>query len=295
MADYYRTLGVSKTSSGTEIKRAYRKLAREHHPDLNPGDARAEAKFKEINEAYEVLSDSEKRKKYDKYGDNWRHAEEFEKHGSGGPFEWTYRTSGSSDPFGFGGVGDLEDLFAHPGGVGSATSSRTRSRPRLQVSVEIDLEEAFAGTRRQVTITDQKAEQRRIEVDIPPGVDTGSVIRVSPKGLGSVYLNMTVSAHERFQRKGDDLYTEVEVPFADAILGAEADVQTLKGKVLLKVPPGSQNGQRIRLARQGMPRLGASDKRGSLYVTLRPTLPSELTDEERELIGRFRDLHSGRR
>ena len=296
MNSHYETLGVSKASNAAEIKRAFRRLAREHHPDLNPGDAKAEARFKEINEAYEVLSDTDNRQKYDKYGENWKHAEEFEKRGASGPFERSYRTRGSSDPFGFGGMGDLEDLLGgFGGGAGSRTTSRTRRRARLEVSIEIDLQEAFEGTTRNVTITDQGAQQRRIEVDIPPGVDNGSVVRVTPKGIGSVYLNMIVSAHKRLKRTGDDLYTEVELPFDDAILGAEVDVQTLRGKVRLTVPAGSQNGQSIRLAGQGMPRLGAPDDRGSLYVTLRPTFPAELTDEEQELIGKFRDLRSDRR
>ena len=171
MASYYETLGVSRSADEKQIRQAFRRLARQYHPDLNSGDKAAEAKFKQINEAYEVLSDAESRTKYDRYGDNWAHADQFEPRRSGGahgPFSRTASRGGA-------GFDGLEDLL---GGFGGYTTRRGRSRPRLEVSVDVTLEEAFAGTRRNVTIT-RDGRDRRIEVSVPPGVDTGSVVRIS--------------------------------------------------------------------------------------------------------------------
>ena len=300
MTDYYQTLGVPRNSDEKEIRKAYRRLARKHHPDLNPGDAAAEREFKKMNEAYEVLSDPENRKKYDRYGEQWKHAEQFEKQygrAGGQPGTWTYRTRGSGATPGsdlFDGLG-LDDLLGDVGiRSGRGTATRRARKPRAEASVQVTLQEAYAGANRQVTIT-ADGRERRIEVAIPPGVDTGSVIHVSPDGTQDIYLKIVVSPHKRLQRKGVDLYTDVEVPFVDAILGGEVDVQTLKGKVRLKVPPESQNGQRIRLAGQGMPKLGDPKTRGALYATLRPDMPDKLNAEERDLIEKFKDLRSDRR
>ena len=154
------------------------------------------------------------------------------------------------------------------------------------------LEQAFAGTRSHVTFGAGHGE-RRIEVSIPPGVDTGSVVHVSPDQDSEMYLTIEVAPHRRFQRKGDDLYVDINIPVEDAVLGGDAEIATLKGKVKLKVPEGSQNGQRIRLAAQGMPKLGNPVEKGALYVTLRPTLPKRPTSDERELFEKLRELRSG--
>ncbi|MCI0440789.1 MAG: J domain-containing protein [Chloroflexi bacterium] len=288
MANYYEILGVSRSADEKEIRQAFRRLARKHHPDLNPGDKEAEARFKKINEAYEVLSDPENRKKYDKYGDNWKNADRFEAQHGGAPFEWTTHTTGGNGDFNFDLFGDLDDIFGgtsyRRGGRASAQAPR-----RGEIEVDVTLEEAFTGSKRIVTYN-TGAQQRRIEVAIPPGVDNGSVVRVSPeKGL-ELNIKVTIEPHSRFQRKGSDLYTEVEVPYLDAVLGGEVEVQTLKGKVALKVRPGSQNGQRVRLAGQGMPRLGSPQTRGDLYVILRPALPKDLSGEERELFEKLRQI-----
>ena len=296
MANYYDTLGIPKSADEKQIRQAYRKLARKYHPDLNPGDKGTDTIFREINEAYEVLSDSDKRKRYDRYGENWKQADRIEaQHGDifgssyGGGFRTGRRrhTSGS-DPFA--GLGDLlGNLGGRPGGRGGAATMS-----RVEGQIEVTLEEAFSGSKRQVTLTTPQGE-RRLEVTIPPGVDTGSVVRISPGKGQEVLLNVTVLPHQRFVRKGSALYVDQEIPMEDALLGGEVEVQTLKGRVHLKVPPESQNGGRIRLSSRGMPVLGSKDERGDLYVVIRPKIPKGLSDEERELVQRFKELRSGER
>ena len=283
--DYYRELGVPRNADEKEIKQAYRRLARKYHPDLNPDDETAEDRFKQVNEAYEVLSDPDSRGKYDRYGARWRDVDRMGDaagaHGS--PFTWTRRTRPGAGGFG-GGFADLGDL------LGGSPFGRGGARPaRLETSVEVSLEEAVVGTTRTVTITRPDGE-RRLEVTIPPGVNTGSVVRVSPGQGHEVHLNIEVSPHPRFRREGDDLHTEVDVPLQDAALGGEVNVRTLRRTVSLKIPPESQNGQRIRLKGQGMPNLGDPESAGDLLVTVRPTMPKNLNDEERGLFRRLREL-----
>ena len=288
MESYYGILGVSKSASDKEIQQAFRLLARKYHPDLNRRDKDAEEKFKRVNEAYEVLSDRKTRKQYDRYGDKWKYADRIEETQGGfsarSPYRWTYR--GGDDSFGSGPSGGFEDLLGRRGRASTAT--------RLEASVEVTLEEAFSGAQRNVTIS-SSGRDRRIEVTIPPGVDTGSLVRIRPGEGHELLLNITVAPHKRFTRKGVDLITEVEVPMEDAILGGEVDVQTLGRKVRLNVPPESQNGQRIRLAGQGMPKLGSAETKGDLYVTVRPRMPSDLTKEEKELIAKYKKLGSQKR
>ncbi len=313
MESYYDILGVSKSATDKEIRQAYRRLARKYHPDLNPGNAEAEKKFKRINEAYEVLSNPESRKKYDLYGENWKYADRIEaqygKQPGGSPFEWVFRqgsrgqqpgarsrrgrpgTSPDFDDFNiFEGLDDLIGGFGGPFRQGAGASTATR----LETSVEVSLEEAYSGTRRLLSIQGLDRE-RRIEAAIPPGVDTGSVVHLSLSDGQELFINVTVLPHQRFQRKGNDLYTEVEVPFEDAILGGEVPVQTLKGRVMLKVPPESQNGQKVRLAGLGMPKLGSPEVKGDLYVILRPVMPRNLTEQQRELVRKLKELRTGGR
>ena len=286
MANYYKLLGISKDADEKQIRQAFRRLARKYHPDLNPGDVKAEERFKEINEAHEVLSDPDKRGQYDRYGDQWKNADAYESRGGRRRHAWGDGSSGRVAGFEFG--GDLGDLFGSTlGGFGR----RARVASNVDVAVSVSLEEAFAGARRLVRVPTY-GEERRIEVTIPPGVDTGSTVHIGVDKETQLFLKMTVTPHPRFTRKGNDLYTEADVSFDDAILGGEVEVQTMRGKVWLTIPPESKSGQNIRLSGQGMPKLISPDEYGDLYVAVRPTLPSGLTDEERELIDRFRSLRS---
>ena len=337
--DYYQTLGVPRTASDKEVKAAFRRMARKHHPDVNPGDKAAEARFKEVNEAYEVLADPQKRRLYDTYGENWKQAEQFAKAGAEGapqgPFRGNFRTRPGADfepgesPFGFGSVFDdiLEDIVGRRSArTGARPSARTRRGADVEQPVGLTLEEAYAGTTRLLNLSRQEVcascggagvtynavcatcrgsgalgRLRRLEVRIPPGVTDGSRVRMAGEGgpgatggpPGDLYLVVSVRPHERFQRKGDDLYVDVPVPLVDAALGGEAEVPTLKGRVALKVPPEAQNGQTFRLAGLGMPRLDGSGS-GDLYARVQVTVPTGLSERERVLFQELRKLRSAR-
>ena len=284
MADYYDVLGVSRDSDEKTIRQSYRKLARQFHPDLNPGNEDASSKFKEINEAYEVLSDTETREKYNKYGDQWKHADQFEERAAAGsPFGRHTSGYGGSRRHSYDLFGDVGDLF---GGFGSG--GRYSTRPSLLTTqVELSLEEAFHGALRTIALTDTGG-TRRFEVRIPPGVDTGSIVTVRPAQNQELQVETTVLPHARFRRRGPDLYTDINISMFDALLGGEAEVDTIAGRVSLKVPAGSQNGQRIRLSGRGMPVLKTPDKKGALFVTLRPQLPKDLSGEQRELVEKLK-------
>ncbi len=295
--DYYTVLGVNRDAADKDVRQAYRRLARKYHPDVNKNDKDAEERFKEINAAYEVISDPEKRKKYNQFGDNWEHADRFASAGDGahgGPFRW--RTSGGGGvPFDLGDLRDLGfgDLF------GNVQTGQRRSGRRTvvwdtptEVPVEVSLEEAYAGVTRIVQIPASVAGQaRRLEVKIPAGVDTGSRVHVSLGGGADLYLVVSVKPHHRFIRKGTDLYLDLPVPLVDAILGGEQEVQTMKSKVVLTLPHESQNGQVFRLRGQGMPRLDDPTSLGDIFVALKVVLPTNLTDQERQL---FEELSRSR-
>ncbi len=287
MADYYAELGVKRDADEKEVRGAFRRLARKYHPDLNPGDETAEERFKRINEAYEVLSDEKKRKAYDRHGDNWKRADEIES--QRGNARASYRTGRSYD-FGVGGFDGLDDLLGGFGGFGHGGPAARAQK--MEMDVEVTLEEAFSGSQRVITIT-RGGEQRRIEVTIPPGVATGSAVRVRPGPGQELILNVTVTHHDRFTRRGADLYVDVDMPFEDAILGGKVHLQTLDKKIELKAPAESRNGQKIRLAGKGMPILGSPDSRGDLYVVLRPVMPRGLTDEQKALVTRLKELRAG--
>lgn len=298
-ANYYELLGVARDATDKDIRQAYRKLARQYHPDVNPGDPGSEDKFKQINEAHGVLSDPDKRRKYDKYGDRWMHADDIEQaeaqarsRGRSGYHFYTDGDFGSHNGVGFdlGGLGsdDLFDrLFTNFGG--------DRGAPRhapAEYQVDITLAEAAEGATRTVSLPDG----RRLEVKIPAGVDTGSRVHIpAGGGDGDFYLAVTVIDHPRFERKGKDLYSEVEVPVDDLALGAEVTVPTLTGKVALTIPPGTQNGRRFRMAGQGMPELNRSGSKGSLFATVKAVLPSNPGPEEQELFRKLRDLRTGQK
>ena len=286
-ANYYDILGVSKGASEKDIRQAFRRLARQYHPDVNPGDKTSEQKFKEINEAYGVLSDAENRKKYDRYGDNWKHADQIEQgqqRAGSGPFVWDYGGGASSD---FG--GSLFDELLGGRGFGRA-STASRRRAVVEQPVSVTLEEACNGTTRLIQVSNSvQGSSKRLEVKIPPGVDNGSKIRVRPEEPGSeeLYLVVSVRPDTRFERRGNDLHTTVNVPLVDAVLGGEVRVPTLAEPVMLKIPPETQNGRSFRLSGKGMPRLGSPESRGSIFATVQVTVPTKLSERQREL---FREL-----
>jgi len=346
--DYYKTLGVPRTATQAEIKKAFRKLARESHPDKHAGDKGAERRFKEINEANAVLSDPGKRAKYDQFGRDWEAYARAgaaaggasggrDPFGPGSPFAgYTFRTGGAGGPggvryefrtsgdpgafsdffhmmfgdesaaagepevFNTGGSESIDDLLARLGMAGSgAGAGRARSnigggasraasaRPQpIEVTAEISLEESFHGTSRIVEL-----EGRRLEVIIPRGANTGSRIRLTGKGPdGRDLIVVTkLKPHRTFARKGDDLERDVPVTLREALLGGEIPVVTLKGRVLLTVPAGTQNGRTFRLKGQGMPRFKGDDS-GDLYVRIRLVLPTNLDGEATAAAGKFLDM-----
>jgi len=296
--DYYKILGVSKTASDKEIKAAYRKLARKHHPDVNQGNKQAEARFKEINEANEVLSDPEKRKRYDELGADWA---------SGGP-----RTT-SGWPGGGGGrvrvrvgdqegdLGDFSDFFntffgggargEEFQGFGFGGGAREPAGHDLEGAVELSLDEVLRGTTR----TLQLEGGRKVEVKIPAGVREGSRVRVAGEGggkgkrKGDLFLRVQLRPDPRFERKGEDLQTSVSMPLSTAVLGGEAQVPTLDGPVGIKVAPGTPVGRTFRLRGHGLPRADGGG-RGDLLATLSVSLPKELSQKERELFEELQKL-----
>jgi molecular chaperone DnaJ len=317
---FYDILGLSRSASDKEIKQAYRKLARKLHPDVNPGDKRAEERFKQVNAAFEVLSDPEKRSKYDRYGEQWEQAEAFER----------ARQAGGSAGFtqGF----DLGDLFGRGGGGSPFNtifeSFRGRRGPsrgqNVEYAAEVTLEEASQGTTRLLQLQSEQPcdtcggtgqvagavchvcqgagtalRSKRLEVKIPAGVRDGSRVRIAREGRpgagggprGDLYVVTRVRPHSNFQRKGDDLTSDVAVSVEDAVLGAEAEVLTLSGKkVALKIPPLTQNDRVFRLSGLGMPHLDGKRKgRGDLLARVRVVLPEKLSDRERELFEQLRE------
>jgi curved DNA-binding protein len=319
--DYYKILGVERNADEKEIKKAYRRLARQYHPDMNPGDKAAEARFKEINEAHEVLSDAEKRRKYDELGQNYQRWQQ-----AGGPaggFDWSEYVAGgrgqSAPGSGPGGVrvdyGNINDLFGSDqgfsdffqaifGGAGGATTTTRRTAGRrpsaappqdYEHEIEVTLEEAYRGGQRVLDV-----DGRRLEVKIPAGVKTGSRIRMAGEGpaaapgsvRGDIYLVVKVLPDPIFERRGDDLYTEISVDLFTALLGGEARVPTIGGTVALKINKGMQSGRTIRLAGQGMPKLKSSE-RGDLYARVRVMIPEKLSEREEELVRQWAQLRGG--
>jgi curved DNA-binding protein len=288
--DYYKILGVERNAGEDDIRKAYRKLAMQYHPDRNPNDKQAEERFKEINEAYQVLSDSQKRAHYDRLGSDYSN---WQRRGAPGDFNW--------DQYGGfpGGVrveyGDIDDLFGSAGGFsdffrtifgrgaeGAGAGTRTRQQPQgYQQELEITLEEAFNGTTRLL-----QSDGKQKQVRIPPGVRTGSKVRVAgagPNGL-DLYLIVDVKDDPRFERRGNDLHTTATVNVFTAILGGEAEVETLSGKVKLNVPAGTQPEQVFRLAGRGMPSVKNASEKGDLYVRLKVQIPKYLSPKQRELL-----------
>jgi len=288
--DYYQILGVPRNASSDDIRKAYRKLAMQYHPDRNPDDNQAEERFKEINEAYQVLNDSQKRAHYDRVGSaysNWQ------QRGGQGGFDWG-RWTGAAPGGTRVDYGDLNDLFGNEGGLfseffrtifgggmGAAGSASRSATPGYQQDVEIKLEDAFNGTTLQI-----QADGKRKCVRIPPGVRTGSKVRVAGAGPNGtdLYLIVQVKDHQGFERKGNDLHTTANVSAFTAILGGEAEVETMTGKVKLTIPPGTQPEQVFRVAGRGMPYLKSPNTKGDLFVRLKVEIPRYLSSKQRELL-----------
>jgi len=298
--DYYKLLGVERNASKEEIKRAYRKLALKTHPDRNPGNSKAEERFKEINEAYQVLSDPEKRSRYDQLGESYSQWQQ-----SGAPaggFNWedwftpspsgNVRVGGLEDILG----GEFSEFFARifggapdmgvpPSGRGTVQRNRRSATPSYQQDVTISLTEAFQGTTRRLEI-----DGRRLEVKIPQGAKTGTRVRVAnaiPIGVagqkGDLYLKIRVADDPRFEVNGNDLHTEVPIDLYTAVLGGEVTVPTLAGNVVLTIPEGIQSGQTIRLAGRGIPRLNNPNNMGDLFAHIKVKIPHNLTPRQKEL------------
>jgi curved DNA-binding protein len=311
--DYYAVLGIGRNASEQDIKKAYRKLARQYHPDVNPGNKQAEARFKEINEAYEVLSDKEKRSKYDRFGPDWQRYEQFSGVGSAGGGGM------GGDPFGgVGGAGNVnfadifESFFGGPGmggsgawsegPVGTGYQTRTEGGRDIEQTVEITLEEAFSGTQRAIQVAAMGGGPgRTIKVKIPAGADNGTRVRIGGEGRpaprggkpGDMLLIISVKPHERFTREGDDLHVALSADLYTLLLGGEARLTMLDGKTLtLAIPPDTPNGKVFRLSGQGMPRLRSTETRGSLYAKAEAVLPQPLSPRERELFEKLRKLRS---
>lgn len=297
--DYYKTLGVSKSANQDEIKSAYRKLAMQHHPDRNQGDAAAEDKFKDINEAYQVLSDPDARAKYDQLGSSYQ---DWKQHGGQGDFNWnnwaqqpnggtryTYQGNAAdmgafSDFFtrifgaGFGGGNDpFADLF---------TGGGQQQMPSLDQPVEITLQEAYTGTQRSFMIGN-----RHLTVKIPPGARTGTKVRVKGGGPNNrdLYLVITVAEDKNFEREDDDLIRDIKIDLFTAVLGGSAKVKTMSNSVDLKIPAGTQPGSKIRLKGKGMPRLKTKGQFGDLFVRVQVSLPKHLSGQQKKLFEELRE------
>lgn len=302
--DYYKILGVSKEAPQDEIKKAYRKLAVKYHPDKNPGNREAEEHFKSIAEAYEVLKDPEKRKKYDQLGANWKHFEESGRKGDG--FDWsqfTGRPSSESqrqtfyggdfdDAFG---SGDFSDFFQTIFGGFRGSGQRKAARGHdLHADLHIDLEDAFHGGAKVLNINGEK-----IRIKLKPGTQEGQKLKVKGKGAsaggpkGDLYLNIHINRHPVYEVKGEDLYAPLPLDLYTAILGGKTTINTLHGPVSMTIPAGTQNGKVLRLKGKGMPARSRSDT-GDLYVTVNIEIPAKLTPEERRLFEQLKDLKKNR-
>jgi len=285
--DYYKVLGVSKNATDKDIKKAYRKLARKHHPDLNPNDKAAEKKFKEINEANEILSHPENRKKYDEYGENWQHAEEYEK---AKQQQKQYSQQGGSQG-GFGGYSesDFSDIFGSMFGGGGAKGQRRQSQFKGQdfnAQLQLTLKDVYTTHKRTLTVNN-----KNIRITIPAGVENGQVIKIKGHGSkgvnggpnGDLLIEFSITNNTKFRRDGNNLYASVDLDLYKALLGGEIMVDTFDGKVKLTVKPETENGTKVKLKGKGFPKYKKEGQFGDLYITYNLKIPTKLTDKEKEL------------
>lgn len=302
--DYYNVLGVPKNAGQDDIKKAFRKLARKYHPDLNPNDPTAKEKFQQINEANEVLSDPEKRKKYDEYGEQWKHADEFEaqrkayeSQRNGGHSEYWYSTDGQHFTGGFGGnYDDFSDFFEELFGHKKTGNARGRGGFRgndINGELKLTLREAAVTQKHTFTVNGNT-----LRITVPAGVTDGQTIKLKGyggKGMnggpdGDLYITFKIADDPVFRRKDNDLYTDVQIDLYTAVLGGEVTVDSLDGKVRLKVLPGTQNDTKVRLRGKGFPIYKQENNFGDLIVTYHVSVPTNLTEKQKEL---FRQLRQG--
>jgi len=295
--DYYKILGITKNASDEDIKKAYRKMARKYHPDLNPNYKEAEQKFKEVNEANEMLSHPENRKKYDQYGENWQHSEEFEKQR-----QQQSRGGGQQGGFGgfegFSGGGDYSDFFESMFG-GRASGGRRQTRQSkggdYNAELNLDLKDVYTTQKRELTINGKK-----IRLTIPAGVENGQVIKISGMGAespnggskGDLYITFTIENKTKFKLEKNNLHSTVDLDLYTAILGGEITVDTFDGKVKLKVLPGTQNGTKVKLKGKGFPVYKKEGVFGDLYITYQIVIPTDLTEKEKELFEELAKLRA---
>ncbi len=296
--DYYKILGISKDATQAEIKKAYRKLARKHHPDLNPNDKEAQLKFQRINEANEVLSDPEKRKKYGKYGKDWQHADAYEEaqrqqraSGNHGRQESYARSEAFSES-------EFSDFFESMFGGGDFGSGRQRSSYQFKgqdynATLQLKLTDILKSQKQTIDLGNKK-----IRITIPAGVDHGQTIKISGYGgegvnggpKGDLYITFNIRNNTGFKRVGDDLYKSVEVDLYKALLGGQIQLNTLDGKVKLKLKPETQNDAKVKLKGKGMPKYKKEKEFGDLYITYKILLPENLNSKEKELITQLSKL-----
>ncbi|MDR6487364.1 curved DNA-binding protein [Chryseobacterium vietnamense] len=298
--DYYKILGVDKNATQDDIKKAYRKQARKYHPDLNPGDKEAEKKFKELNEANEVLSNPENRSKYDKYGENWKHGEEYEKAQQQQRQYQQQSYNGGYSGADFGGGEDFSDFFQDmfggaAGGFGRSSRGRASGKFKGQdITAELNLNLRDAATTHPQTF---EINGKKVRITIPAGVYDGQQIKLKGHGNpgvnggpnGDLYITFNIPADPDFERIGDDLKTKVTIDLYTAVLGGEVKVQTLNGSVNLKVKPETQTGMTVRLKGKGFPVYKKEGEHGDLFVTYEVKLPTNLTEKQKELFEQLKN------
>jgi len=289
--DYYKILGVDKSASESDIKKAYRKLARKYHPDLNPKDTTAKQKFQEINEANEVLSDPDKRKKYDQYGKDWKHAEQFQHAGQQSHQQRSH--AGEQHFEGAFNGSDFSDFFESMFGGGTRGGRREQVKFRGQdfnAELHLDLKDVYKTHQQTLTVNGNN-----IRLTIPAGVENGQTIKIPGHGSpgmnggpnGDLYITFSISNHTKFKREGSNLFTDIDVDFYTAVLGGEITTDTFDGKVKLTVKPETQNGTRVKLKGKGFPVYKKENEFGDLYITYKVQIPTNLSEKEKEL---FREL-----
>jgi curved DNA-binding protein len=299
--DYYKVLEISKTAGESDIKSAYRKLARKYHPDLNPNDENAKKKFQQINEANEVLSDPEKRKKYDEFGKDWKHADEIkanQQRQSSQGFGGGQQSSGGFNGFGgdFSG-GDFSDFFESiygSGGAGRGKQTKFRGQD-LNAELQFDLRDVYKTQQQTLNVNG-----KNIRITIPAGVENGQVIKIGSHGApgsnggpaGDLYITFSVSNTSGFKREGNNLYSTVDLDLYTALLGGDMQVNTFDGKVKLKITPETQSGTKVKLKGKGFPVYKKENEFGDLYITYNVKLPTNLTEKEKELFTELSKLRT---